>query len=572
MKAKLFLLGMLLAAVTAVKAAEPVTMEPMKLEVPQMDLDIFKSKTNPGVKEYKFLDDVTFVGVPIFAAGWLIKSEKRGFQSSDRYANTKTKLVTNFKTSIDDYTQFFGPAMTVGLKMAGVEGRSDWPRLLTSSALSYGFMAAFVNGIKYTAKEMRPDGSTANSWPSGHTATSFVGATILHKEYGLTRSPWYSIAGYGVATATGVMRILNNRHWISDVLSGAGIGIMSTELGYFLGDVIFKKKGLLRNDLHQDSDNPSFFSISMGMGFGLKDLSFGVDELVHPEDAEDLADGRKFGVDFHSASVVGLEGAYFFNKYIGVGGNLRVRAMTAKNWSNFIDDAKDDRKNIDRAFLDAIDATSLMPTSQIQNEMSNMTTFEEYAIESDHLTEFSANVGLYFNLPLSSRFSLGSKLLIGRSMTQALDINAHYRGDAKNMTYMLNINDGFQPGNGLDTGGADVENGAELFIYDFASAGHGYDVEWDYLTLGGNNTTNFGTGLSLTYKYKSNFSWKVFVDYDYSQKEFTLTADPYRYLKHAAPNFVSLIETLGSNLDPIEFKLKKNLNHFTIGGSFAITF
>ena len=126
--------------------------------------------------------------------------------------HTNTRLISNFKTGIDDYTQFFGPVMTVGLKLGDYEGRSDWPRPLASSLMSYAIMAGFVNGIKFTASEMRPDGSTANSWPSGHTATSFVGATILHKEYGLTRSPWFSVAGYGVATATGVMRVLNNRH------------------------------------------------------------------------------------------------------------------------------------------------------------------------------------------------------------------------------------------------------------------------------------------------------------------------------------------------------------------------
>ena len=217
---------------------------------PKMDLDFFKSKTNPGVKPYKFLDDMTFVGIPLFIAGWAVKGDKAMFRVNDKNNKKKnTQLLTDFKTSIDDYTQFFGPAMVVGLKIGGVEGRSDWPRLLASSALSYGIMAAFVNGIKYTAKEMRPDGSTANSWPSGHTATSFVGATILHKEYGLTRSPWYSVAGYGVATATGVMRVLNNRHWISDVMSGAGLGILSTELGYAFADLMFKGKGLLRNDL-----------------------------------------------------------------------------------------------------------------------------------------------------------------------------------------------------------------------------------------------------------------------------------------------------------------------------------
>ena len=187
---------------------------------PKMDFDFFKQKTNPGLKPYRFLDDVTFVGVPLFVAGIIIKSEKVKFrQNYEDEFHPNTRLITNFKSSIDNYTQYFGPAAVVGLKLAGLEGRSDWPRLLTSTAISYGIMAALVNTIKYTAKEMRPDGTSRNSWPSGHTATSFVGATLLHKEYGLTRSPWFSVAGYSIATATGVMRILNNRHWISDVLS-----------------------------------------------------------------------------------------------------------------------------------------------------------------------------------------------------------------------------------------------------------------------------------------------------------------------------------------------------------------
>lgn len=546
----------------------------------KMDLDFFKSKTNQGVKERKFLDDMTFVGLPIFAAGWIIKGEKRGFQSSDRYANTKTKLVTNFKTRIDDYTQFFGPVMTVGLKVAGVEGRSDWPRLVTSSALSYAWMAAFVNGIKYTAKEMRPDGSTANSWPSGHTATSFVGATILHKEYGLTRSPWYSIAGYSVATATGVMRILNNRHWISDVLSGAGIGILSTELGYAFGDLIFKKKGLLRNDIDSFSENSSFFSIGMGLGWGLRSLDFGVDDLTYLEDASDFDNGDGFGVDFHTASVVDAEGAYFFNKYIGVGGRLRVRTMTAKSWSDFVGRAQDDRKRISSEVLEVIDSYSLIPTDDIKKEMTTMCTDEEYSVESDHLTEFSASVGLYFNIPLGKRFALGSKLLIGRTMTQELDINAHYKGDVKNAAYLLTMTDGLSSSSGFNViipvDGVDmtipVEDGAMLFVDKFQSTGKSYDQEWDYLTMGGNNSTNYGTGLSLTYKYKSNFSWRVYVDYDYSQKEFTLTYDPYRFMKLSTPNLEAVYQVAGTDLEPYQFKKKKDVHYFTVGGSFLITF
>ena len=588
MKKFLFLIAFVISGVT-MSADNYLNLEPLKLDVPEMkpelvevvrtplnyelndmapepkmDFDFFKSKTNPGVKEYKFMDDLTFVGVPLFLAGIAIKGDKANFRQDYKNAHANTRLLTNFKTSIDDYTQFFGPVMTVGLKVCGVEGRSDWPRLLASSALSYGIMAGFVNGIKYTAKEMRPDGSTANSWPSGHTATSFVGASILHKEYGLTRSPWYSVAGYGVATATGIMRILNNRHWISDVMSGAGIGIMSTELGYAIGDVLFKNKGLLRGDLEGVSDKPSFFAISMGLSYGLKSLSFSDDNLMYAEDGSIIDDDSEaFSVDFHTASVVDIEGAYFLNKYVGVGGRLRVRAMTAKSWKDFVDDAREGRKELGSELVDIIDMTSLISTPDIQKEMQNLTTLEEYTIESDHLTEFSANVGLYFNLPLSSRFSLGSKLLIGRSMTQELDINAHYQGDIKNMAYDLNISDGY----------ADPDkNDISLTVNDLYSTNTPYDIEWDYLTLGGNNSTNVGTGLSLTYRYKSNFSWRLYCDYDYSKKEYTLTADPLRFLKVGTPNLNSLFETLGAPMNPVVYKKEKNVHYFTIGASFAVNF
>ena len=87
------------------------------------------------------------------------------------------------------------------------------------------------------------DGSRRNSFPSGHTATAFMTATMLHKEYGW-RSPWFSIGGYTAAAVTGVSRILNNRHWLSDVIAGGAIGIGSVHLGYFITDCIFKEKGL----------------------------------------------------------------------------------------------------------------------------------------------------------------------------------------------------------------------------------------------------------------------------------------------------------------------------------------
>ncbi len=561
---------------------------------PKMDLDFFKSKTNPGVKPYKFLDDLTFVGVPLFIAGWAVKGDKAMFRVNDKNNKKKnTQLLTDFKTSIDDYTQFFGPAMVVGLKIGGVEGRSDWPRLLASSALSYGIMAAFVNGIKYTAKEMRPDGSTANSWPSGHTATSFVGATILHKEYGLTRSPWYSVAGYGVATATGVMRVLNNRHWISDVMSGAGLGILSTEFGYAFADLMFKGKGLLRNDLYLDNENPSFFAISMGIGLGSKNIDFTVDDIVDKEiyGNDFLAyQAQKEQIKFRSATVVDAEGAYFFNKYIGVGGRLRVRAMSAKSFGDYASganyedlfawsqigsiyemadpnwDHNDPIKSIEQYY----NRIGYDVYNEEKDEYPNApVTHINGIVRSDHISEFTGSVGLYFNLPLSKYFSLGTKALIGRSITQELDIDGQARGNLKNINYELTIKNGEVP---------QKPDGTYMATIDYPEnyQGQTYTDEWDYLTVGANNSTSFGTGLSLTYKYKSNFSWRIFIDYDYTKKTYTMKYDPYHFLKPGlTPQAYDLVQTFSDvspYLEPVNFRKEKKMNYFTLGGSFVINF
>ena len=59
----------------------------------------------------------------------------------------------------------------------------------------------------------------------------------------------------------------------------------------------------------------------------------------------------------------------------------------------------------------------------------------EFRIKSDHLTEFAGDVGLYFNLPLSSRFALGSKLLVGRSIMQEIDLDAVATGGERRFVY-----------------------------------------------------------------------------------------------------------------------------------------
>ena len=502
------------------------------------DFHFLKNTTNPAAKPYTFLQDQTWVGIPLFVTGMIAKGEKEAFRQNYNNPNTKIRLIKyNFHSEIDNYTQFAGIGLTVGLKMAGVEGRSSWPRLFASSLASYGVMAAFVNGIKYTASEMRPDGSTRNSWPSGHTATAFVGATILHKEYGLTRSPWYSIGGYTVATATGVMRVLNNRHWISDVLSGAGIGILSTELAYGICDLLFKGKGLLMNDLAYYPnlrENPSFFSISMGIGLGNKNLTlpgfnFGI-QL--PDDDPDYggADTESLKLKFRSATAVGVEGAWFFNPYIGIGARLRVKSTPINGWSQFADIERESLKDIadDPDFQNAIQ-------------------YFDLEIESDHITEFAADAGLYFSLPLSSRLAIGSKLLVGRSIMDDIQVTAKFLG------------------NKIDyDGDGNFFTDEDIVAY----------KEWDYIDVHASNSMKFGTGLSLTWAYKNSFSWRVFCDYDYSHKTYTATYAPFMYLEDFCPRLRDeLIEA--ANWNPVqEYKssASKHLHQWVLGGALCISF
>ena len=492
---------------------------------PKMDFAFFKSRTNPNTKAYKFMDDMTFAGVPLFIAGIIAKSEKNAFKQQ-----TKHSLVTKFKTGIDDYAQFFGPAAVVGLKLGGYEGRSDWPRLLASASMGYGIMALFVNTIKHTAKEMRPDGSTANSWPSGHTATAFVGATLLHKEYGLTRSPWFSVAGYGVATATGVMRVLNNRHWISDVLSGAGLGILSGELGYAICDLFFKGKGLLRNDNIGDASvitHPSFFSISMGIGLGSRDLDFGMTEYGWSDD---------MNLKFQASTAVSAEGAYFFNPYIGVGGRLRVKSSPIKGWNKITDFAWEDVYGL----YDAMSQLDEEDLQSIETEIDDV----DFVIESDHLTEFAVDLGAYFNIPLSDRFALGSKLLIGRSIMQELSLDARLSGQEYKKE-----DEPMKP------------------------TGDKFDIDWDYFTVSGNNTMKFGTGISLTYAYKKNFSWKVFLDYDIARKTYTINYDYGGLAYGLFPSYFTDMTEAQYREDYTASKsIKKTMHSFVLGASFAINF
>ncbi len=130
----------------------------------------------------------------------------------------------------DDYIQYL-PAITyLTFGSIGVKSKHGFKERVAVEATAYIVMAALTNIGKYSFKEKRPDSNARNSFPSGHTATVFTGAELMREEYGLS----LGIGAYAVATGVAFLRLYNGRHWLNDIIAGAGIGILSARIGYWM--------------------------------------------------------------------------------------------------------------------------------------------------------------------------------------------------------------------------------------------------------------------------------------------------------------------------------------------------
>lgn len=341
------------------------------LNASAQDTTAFNKQVDFCMEKRNFTDSkfyqMTFVGAPLILTGMIMKGEDTHFRG------LRNDYMKSFHRPFDNYTQYLPGAVMLGLKTAGVDSRSSWGRMLASDAFSVAIMGTVVNTMKYTTHVTRPDGSNDHSFPSGHTATAFMTATMLTKEYGHI-SPWIGIGSYTIASGTGLMRMANNKHWLSDVLTGAGIGILSTEFGYYIADLLFKDKGIRhfsQDESFNKYDKPTFIGLYLGVNI----------PLSHYDISEDL--------DFRtsSGSSAGVEGALFLNPYLGIGGRFTVSnthiITSEKNSSGSRQSAMDYNKS--------------------NGEVA----------ECENFDAVMAMAGPYFSYPITSRWNIGSKLLTG---------------------------------------------------------------------------------------------------------------------------------------------------------------
>ena len=154
-----------------------------------------------------------------------------GFYSSYDARNDVRHVFGDYRNHIDDFLQWAPYLEVGGVLLAGVESRDDRLNLALIVLKSEAIMLSTVYLIKTLAAVERPDGSDNLSFPSGHTAQAFLAASIVHTEF-RDKSQWYGIGAYTLATSVGAFRMINNKHWQSDVFAGAGVGILSAHLAY----------------------------------------------------------------------------------------------------------------------------------------------------------------------------------------------------------------------------------------------------------------------------------------------------------------------------------------------------
>lgn len=231
------------------------------------------SLTVDALKYHEIKNPYRFRPTQLIIPGVLIGAGFIGLESDWlKYTNHETKEELqehpHSKLGVDDFSQYAPLAAAYGLRLCGIKGQHDYIDLTIISGTAYLLTGLSVYGVKTLTRVERPDGSTRNSFPSGHTATAFAGAEILRREYWEV-SPWIGVAGYAVAAGTGFLRMYNNRHWLTDVVAGAGFGILCAQAAYWLYPVFSRiLPGSMRG--HNLCVAPYVCSGSGGMAFAMR--------------------------------------------------------------------------------------------------------------------------------------------------------------------------------------------------------------------------------------------------------------------------------------------------------------
>ncbi|PWG82401.1 phosphatase PAP2 family protein [Pararcticibacter amylolyticus] len=196
--------------------------------------DLFSTEENEAKKDIRMGHIVSYIPPAVCVGYGFMALNNNVLRRVDRNVyNDMRDDHPNFRTDIDDYMQYSPLVAAYALTFSGIKGKNNLMDQAALSFLSLGIAKGSVWFFKDKVRQLRPNQESYNSFPSGHTATAFAAAEIMNQEFG-DRSAWYGIAAYSAATATGILRVYNNAHWFSNIIAGAGFGILSVKATYAL--------------------------------------------------------------------------------------------------------------------------------------------------------------------------------------------------------------------------------------------------------------------------------------------------------------------------------------------------
>ena len=188
------------------------------------------------VEKPKFETKKLIVPLSLMAIGTaVLLTEKRNVPV------VENKNFLAFGGYFEDYAQFLPHLSVYAFELAGMKPKTDFWNRTAILAKSEIIVLGSTYLLKKAIKKPRPDGSNEFGFPSGHTANVFAGATMLSMEYG-ENYRWVPYVAYSVATGVGVLRIAHDKHYWSDVIFGAGLGILSTKIAYWTHQYQWNKK------------------------------------------------------------------------------------------------------------------------------------------------------------------------------------------------------------------------------------------------------------------------------------------------------------------------------------------
>ena len=223
-----------------------LAVEPVRAQEPKADSATYARAHKPIIRWGEIFGVAATTGVALALDQTL---RDRIHDPHDAVGSTLSDVGNGFGDGVIVYSTLLG--LSVSGKLLGKPGLYGVSSRALKSTLVAGAAAMVLKSmIGRERPSTSPDGPyhfrpfrfKDNSFPSGHSAVAFALATSLAREI---EGQWDDAAFFTLATLTAYSRMHDDKHWASDVVFGAGIGILASRFVHRRAAKLAVKRGMV---------------------------------------------------------------------------------------------------------------------------------------------------------------------------------------------------------------------------------------------------------------------------------------------------------------------------------------